>query len=499
MANKDEKLSTCMITQAWLSDHWDSEKWDADDIDKADLSLVTQKIAKYLSDAGAEVVACYGITHDRDTREVWNNVVKSYVVETKHLHGHWVVKFKNRETGLSLSNIAAAVGLAPQFVERAGKGRYAYDNMLSYLIHAKDADKFNYAASDVVSVTRGEPDYSEIYAERKSAWEKGRAKKAADKARSSENVDELYEKVVMGEVTYEQIQLSDDYYRIYAQNILKFDKGFEAYRNRRMAIASDRMNRGELRTKVLYIQGVSRSGKSKFAKELAEAFVRAAHQRGLGRWEWGKGGAVNPTEQYHGQEVFVMNDLREQSMRPEDWLRLLDPENDEAIYGRYKSKVVCPEWIIITCHMDVYDFFNAIRGQSKHFEPMDQFIGRLMARLVVVNRDDVRLYPQIEYDDEMYLSQTNRPIDVKDGHAHEVLHYGFSEGYLPLPNATDLVKMEKFADFLISDGDLVGLVETKGVSLGEKSDEEIEKSDFDELMDAWDEQEKMSSKDGKTN
>ena len=112
MANKDEKLSTCMITQAWLSNHWDSEKWNDDDINNANLSLVTQKIVEYLSEAGAEVVACYGITHDRDTREVWHYVVKSYVLEPKFSHGHWVVKFKNRESGLSLANIAVAVGLA---------------------------------------------------------------------------------------------------------------------------------------------------------------------------------------------------------------------------------------------------------------------------------------------------------------------------------------------------------------------------------------------------
>ncbi|POK12156.1 AAA family ATPase, partial [Klebsiella pneumoniae] len=123
-----------------------------------------------------------------------------------------------------------------------------------YLIHAKDSEKFAYSADDVVSFVQNDAQtYQEIYAESKERWERGRAKKTADKARSSETVDVLYLKVIKGEVTNEQIQLSDEYYQIYAQNILKFDKGLEAYRNRRIAIATDRMNKGELKTKVIYI------------------------------------------------------------------------------------------------------------------------------------------------------------------------------------------------------------------------------------------------------
>lgn len=464
MANKNEKLSMCMITQYYQSEYWDSGKWEKKVIDNADLYKITGSIAEYLQKAGGQVEAVYGITHDRDTREIWDHKLDDYVVELKPKHGHFVVKFKDRDSGLSIKAIAEALGIGPQYVEKAGRGRYAFGNMMAYLIHIKDADKFQYAPNDVVSVMANKdvPDYQQVYSENKKKWEQGRATKSTEKAMSSEMVDALYWRVINGEVTFQEIQLTDDYYRIYAQNITKFDKGFEAYRNRRMAIAADRMNRGELRTKVLYIQGQARSGKSRFAKELAHAFVNVAKQQGK-RWEWGAGGAVNPTEQYTGQEVFVMNDLREHSMRPEDWLRLLDPENAEAIYGRYKSKVVCPEWIIITCHMDVYDFFNSVRDQSKHFEPLDQFIGRLMARVVVLGHDDVRMYPKIEYDKEMYMSRDNKPVTYNDGYQAEKLRFGFTDKYVPLPNATNGDGMNKLAEFLLSNGNVVSLVESKGL------------------------------------
>lgn len=463
MANKSEKLSMCMITQYYQSEYWDSTKWDKKIIDDADLETILKKIGEMLHKAGGKLEAIYGITHDRDSREVWDDRLNDYVVELKPKHGHFVVKFKDRDNGLSIKAISEAIGIEPQYVEKAGRGRHAYNNMLAYLIHIKDRDKFQYLPSDVLSyVPDGVPKYQEIYAENKKKWELGASMKTTQKAISPESVDDLYLRVINGEVTFQEIQLTDIYYQIYAQNITKFDKGFEAYRNRRMAIAADRMNKGELKTKVLYIQGEARTGKSRFAKELAHAFVNVAKQKGK-RWEWGAGGAVNPTEQYTGQEVFVMNDLREHSMRPEDWLRLLDPENAEAIYGRYKSKVVCPEWIIITCHMDVYDFFNSVRDQSKHFEPLDQFIGRLMARVVVLGHDDVRMYPKIEYDKEMYMSRDNKPVTYNDGYQAEKLRFGFTDKYVPLPNATNGDGMNKLAEFLLSNGNVVSLVENNGL------------------------------------
>lgn len=491
MANKDEKLSTCMITQAWLSDHWDSDKWDADDIDKADLSLVTQKIAKYLTDAGAEVVACYGITHDRDTREVWNNVVKSYVVETKHLHGHWVVKFKNRETGLSLSNIAAAVGLEPRFVERAGKGRYAYDNMLSYLIHAKDADKFNYAASDVVSVTRGEPDYAEIYAERKSAWDKGRAKKSADKAQSSENVEELYEKVITGEITRDEILLTDGYYSIYSRNIDKFEKGFRAYADRKILKAIRDLEAGKFNLSVLYFYGKPGHGKTREAMRLASNLVDLAAKDGQ-QWTICQAAATNPVDDYQGEEILIMDDLRGNAMKATDWLKLLDPYNSSPNSARYKNKRVVSRYIIITSVQDIHEFFYYTKNAGvDRSEPLDQFMRRILAlvKVVKVGEDtEIEVKPQVAYS---YTKRIDNP-KLEKGHENLSLNHGFLHAGLRFNSSSFNV----FAEHLYDGGKRARMLETaqqrQDAFLGEQSE-------FDGLLDAWDEHENMNSKDGKTN
>src|SRR5699024_6954424 len=86
----------------------------------------------------------YGIVHDKDHREVWSAVEQQLVTELKPDHVHAVIKFASRAKSAPLDRLATAIGVEPQYVEKPGRGRYAYDNMISYLTHAKYADKHQY-------------------------------------------------------------------------------------------------------------------------------------------------------------------------------------------------------------------------------------------------------------------------------------------------------------------------------------------------------------------
>ncbi len=83
----------------------------------------------------------YGITHDRDTVRFGIISLKRNII-TKTTTGT-AVKFKDKESGLTYTKIAEAIGLAPQYVEKAKPGRFAFDNMLAYLIHAKDSESLH--------------------------------------------------------------------------------------------------------------------------------------------------------------------------------------------------------------------------------------------------------------------------------------------------------------------------------------------------------------------
>ena len=426
---KEDKLSMCMITQAWLYKHWDKDKWTEDEINNADLKEVTAKMFLCLKEAGAEVVAGYGITHDRDTREVWDDTIKSYVLEPKHIHGHWVFKFKNKDRGLTLSDIALAVGLAPQFVEKAKPGRYGYDNMLSYLIHAKDSEKFMYDPKDVISVVgddNGELSYQEIYAERKATWEKGRAKKTAKRVTSDEVVEELYEKVITGEITHDEIILTDDYYSVYSRNIDKFEKGFKAYTDRKILQAVRDLEAGKFNLSVLYFQGQAGHGKTATAVQLAKTLVEKAAERGE-RWTVCQAAATNPVDDYRGEEILIMDDLRGNAMRATDWLKLLDPYNSSPNTARYKNKRVVSRYIFITSIQDVYEFFYYTKNAgADRSEPLDQFMRRILALVKVVKVGDekrIEVKPKVSYDYTKRITNEKKP----NGYDELTLHHGFYE------------------------------------------------------------------------
>lgn len=69
------------------------------------------------------------------------------------------------------------IGVEPQYLERAKSGRYSYDNLLAYLVHAKDKDKFLYNPKNVTTAV-GE-DYLSVYNRRRETWLRGRATKEA--------------------------------------------------------------------------------------------------------------------------------------------------------------------------------------------------------------------------------------------------------------------------------------------------------------------------------
>ncbi len=87
----------------------------------------------------------HAIYHDKDSKTHWNDYLRRKVYKDIHIH----VLIKTVEATRRWKSIATAIGLQPQYIEYAKRGKYAYNNMLSYLIHAKDYQKHQYAASDV--------------------------------------------------------------------------------------------------------------------------------------------------------------------------------------------------------------------------------------------------------------------------------------------------------------------------------------------------------------
>ncbi len=70
---------------------------------------------------------------------------------------------------------STAIGLQPQYIEYAKRGKYAYNNMLSYSPHVKDYQNINMRRLTIVG------EYQDIYRANKIGLAKGRTVKQKNK------------------------------------------------------------------------------------------------------------------------------------------------------------------------------------------------------------------------------------------------------------------------------------------------------------------------------
>lgn len=414
---RENKLALCMITQQLDPQYWnikahDSLKRAIDRLNAGDNKGASEVMADYiqncfnsLAECGVDpsgqrvfiehfrVDAVYAIIHDKDSREVYDETQDMMVTDYKPTHLHAVVVFRKPMEGRQglvlplIDQIATHVGVAPQYVEKAGKGRFAKSNMLSYLIHAKDEGKYQYDANEVATWLASDCDeipYKFVYEQEKSRWERGRYAKKNNSKEAVEDekalLEMLLEKLANGRITKNEILLSDEYYQVYRKNINKMRDAEIAYMERRYARAENMVKEGTYKQKTFFISGASGAGKSTFAKAVASWMVEQAHKKGE-NWQIYNASADHAFDSYTGQEIVILDDLRCYSMSPADWLKLLDPYNVAEVSARYRNRGVVAKALIITSvHSPEAFFAEACRGQS---EPIVQFIRRIMMHAVV--------------------------------------------------------------------------------------------------------------------
>lgn len=385
MARKEADLTACMITQALQANFWNLSDDELKVIESNDVAQITDMIVKKLEDAGMVVVEAYGINHDKDTVMEWDEITMREVIAYKTHHIHIIVKFAKGKGG-TVAKIANAVGLEAQFIEKPGRGRFAYDNMLSYLIHIKYTDKHQYDASEVYTA-RGES-YTKVAHERNEDWLKGRAKIQVQKAKI--DADWLEEKILTGEVTKQQVMLTDDYFAIYARNKRRMEDAFDTFGQHKIYSTIQKMENGEFKLSVIFVTGAPHSGKSVFTDMLVQSIQKDVKERTGEVWTVCTCAASNPFDEYQGEEILVMDDLRGMALTASDWLKLLDPDRVNMGSARYRNKRMACRTIIINSEKDVIDFFYYTKGigGDGRSEAMDQFIRRIMAKVVVFRVPD---------------------------------------------------------------------------------------------------------------
>lgn len=342
---------------------------------------------------GTEVAEAYGIIHDRDELTLWSEEHGDYITELKPRHIHMVIKFAGRKAGQSapLGYLAKRLGVEDQYVEKPGKGAHAYDNMLSYLIHIKYPDKFQYEQSDVATV-RGR-DYSEIYAHRRADWLKGRGVVRAKKA--AEDVEDLIDKILEGEIVKGQLTIDSDLRSIYGRHKRKVDDALKVRAEMEEQVRQAELERTLGHTwmkSAVAVIGPRRSGKEVFAKMFLSKLQALAGHAGR-RWRIVKPPGSHSLESVEDAELVHHEDGRFYAFRSYDqMLRYLDPSQAVQAEGRnYHRGVPAPRVAVLTSSNTLEEFGltalarkpsqvledDAAKGTKRAPADIDEFLLRL--------------------------------------------------------------------------------------------------------------------------
>lgn len=366
---KEANLTAIMLVQQLEDEHWLSSdyKTPLQQAKEGDCRPLLEMITKKLEEDNISVKEAYIIKHNKDTVSIWDSEKMQNVIENKTEHIHALLKF---EKGASLSKLALSIGIEPQYLEKLKSGRYGYDNCLAYLVHAKDESKYQYKPDEVVTV-KGE-NYTSVYHRCMETWVKGRATKKAKETNLS--IDWLIEKILSGEITKSNILLTDDYYAIYGQHKRKVNEALDTAGERKSFRTIAELELGNFKKTVLYINADSGVGKTQYSKKLIKLLQSIANKYGE-NWDYCVTASTNAFDEYNGQDILFLDDIKGDSLTVSDWLKLLDPYMISPISARYHNKMGSAKVIIITNTKEPLSFFEQAKGNNG--EDLGQFVRRI--------------------------------------------------------------------------------------------------------------------------
>lgn len=363
MTKKEAKLTCVTIAQQFEPEYWIG--WDENLIRSKNIEAILKEIVERASTV-ASVSDAYGILHDSDTLELYDAETQSYSTKSKEEHGHFLLKFSK---GTTLSKLALAIGIKQQYLEKAKPGRYGYDNLLAYLIHAKDSDKFQYSPTDVITLIGEE--YLEVHKERYVSWCKGRLKK--DIKNASDDIEALIMDILDERVTQEEILISPKLLLLYSLYKTKIKEAFLTLGELKATRTKRALENGEFKKTILFITGKSGLGKSVFAKKLIQDIIQLASIYGQ-KWSHTVTAGTNIFDEVNGEEILLLDDVRGDSLTASDWLKLLDPFNISPISARYQNRMGSARVIIITSTKHPLEFFYHTKNNER--EDLSQYIRR---------------------------------------------------------------------------------------------------------------------------
>ena len=412
MSKKEAKLSCIMIAQQLEPKYWHG--WDEDlinSVKNGELTPLLEEVVNRVSEI-AMVSDAYAIIHDKDVNEIYDLETHTIKTEPENVHVHILLKFSK---GATLISLALQLGIESQYIEKAKSGRYAFDNFLAYLIHAKDSEKFQYDPNEVTTL-HGK-NYLDVVTERYKSWKKGRAKK--DISKSNTSLDDIYLQILNQQISKQEILSDPKLQIIYALNKTKINEAFMTLGEIKSNATKLALENGEFKKSIIFITGKSGLGKSRFAKTFVKDLISLAN---INNYCWSDvvTAGTNIFDEINGEEILLLDDVRGDSLTASDWLKLLDPYNISPISARYHNRMGSARVIIITSTKHPLEFFFHTKGNEK--EDLSQYIRRIDS-LVTLYRETPK--SSVEYLQSSSESVANRIVKVPSTDVEVSLIYDF--------------------------------------------------------------------------
>lgn len=301
------------------------------------------------------------ILHDKDVLEDGT---------LKKPHYHMVLHFG---VAFDVRNLTIWFDIHINYINKI-KGRW--HNVLRYLTHDNAKEKYQYSKDDILSNFDVEEEIS-----------KG-------------NRDEDIKKLI---IDYSNLDLT--YYNLWEaitpEERLKYIKSIDSAIKIRDTNIKLRGNRD---MEVYYITGKAGSGKTTFAKFMAEEIYKMSY--------YISSSSNDPLQDYLGQEIIILDDLRADSFTFTDLLKLLDNHTNSSVKSRYYNKNIDCKKIIITSIKQVWELYP-----NQVDEPMYQLIRRVKEFAHIDDKGkiwtkqvDIGLYEQTRQIKWVDLKVINIPI-----------------------------------------------------------------------------------------
>lgn len=231
---------------------------------------------------------------------------------------------------------------------------------VQYLVHLNSPDKKQYSWDDVITNVKDIAKY-----------------KIKSDAQCEIDIREILERIDKGEIKeYNQysaisIELWSKY-RTRIQNALLYYK-------ERVCMDKNRQ------ITVIFCEGDTGTGKTSFSKELAE-------KKGLSYCV--SSCSNDPLQDYKGEDVLIMDDLRDTEFCFTDLLKILDNHTKSTIKSRYNNKSFIGSLIVITSFKPLLDWYLNICDESR------KQLFRRISQLYKFTKDNIVIY---QYFNNIYV------------------------------------------------------------------------------------------------